>query len=227
MDRIRFTSCLAITVIFVIGCASSINVRGINPKVKQTDNYNIGVEQRKTVGEPMLAKESLIYYPGFILKDNLQPPSTIIGSSMMIPKGAKWECKWQDENTNMLCHNPIYAYPYSSIIYLVVDNAYILKGYWNGGSVTNFIESKYNIEPIDVTQAGSFRQELIYNGKSQNVIKVSYREFKDDFARPAFQQDLLYDLSESKEIGFRGTIIEVLEATNTYIKFIVKNPLLQ
>ena len=127
MNRIRFASCLAITVIFVIGCASSINVRGINPKIKQTDNYNIGVEQRKTVGEPMLSKESLIYYPGFILKDNLQPPSTIIGSSMMIPKGAKWECKWQDENTNMLCHNPIYAYPYSSIIYLVVDNAYILK----------------------------------------------------------------------------------------------------
>ena len=39
---------------------------------------------------------------------------------------------------------------------------------------------------------------------------ISYREFKDDFARAAFQQDMSYDLSDSKEIGFRGAIIDVL-----------------
>ena len=72
---------------------------------------------------------------------------------------------------------------------------------------------------------GSMKQELIYNGKSQNTIKLSYREFKDDFVRPAFSQELTYDLSEGKIIGFRGMKIEVLEATNSGIKFIVQSPM--
>jgi hypothetical protein len=42
-------------------------------------------------------------------------------------------------------------------------------------------------------------------------------------ARPAFYQDLNYDLSESKIIGFRDIRIEVIEGTNTDIKFMVKN----
>jgi hypothetical protein len=72
---------------------------------------------------------------------------------------------------------------------------------------------------------GSFKQELIYNGKSQNTIKLSYREFKDNFARPAFSKELTYDLSEGMIIEFRGMKIEVLEATNSGIKFIMRSPM--
>lgn len=71
----------------------------------------------------------------------------------------------------------------------------------------------------------AFKQELIYNGKIGNTIKISYREFKNDFARPAFTQEIVYDLSESNVIGFKGMRIEVVEANNSLIKFIVKTPM--
>jgi len=76
-----------------------------------------------------------------------------------------------------------------------------------------------------IYKEGSIRKELIYNGKTKDNIKLAYREYKDDLARQAFYQDLAYDLSESKVIGFRSMKIEVVEATNTSIKFIVKSPM--
>ena len=60
----------------------------------------------------------------------------------------------------------------------------------------------------------SFRKELVYTGISQTVVSILYREFKDDLARPAFSQDLKYDLSESKVVGYRGARFEIIKATN-------------
>ena len=41
-------------------------------------------------------------------------------------------------------------------------------------------------------------------------------------ARPAFSNDVEYDLLESKTIAYKGAMIEVIEATNQHIKYIVK-----
>ena len=49
--------------------------------------------------------------------------------------------------------------------------------------------------------------------------------FSDDMARPAFTQDLTYDLADGDEIGFRGARIKVLKATNTAITYVVLKPL--
>lgn len=60
----------------------------------------------------------------------------------------------------------------------------------------------------------SFKKELVYTGISQNVVSILYREFKDDMARPAFSQDLKYDLSEGRVVGYRGARFEIIKATN-------------
>ncbi len=70
-----------------------------------------------------------------------------------------------------------------------------------------------------VPQKNNLKQEFIYNGKVNNAIKFTYREYVNDFARPAFTQDLQYDLNESNIIGFRGLRIEIIEAKNTIIKY--------
>ena len=48
-----------------------------------------------------------------------------------------------------------------------------------------------------------FKQEFIYNGKINNALKFIYRECISDFARPAFTQELQYDITESNIIGFK------------------------
>lgn len=71
--------------------------------------------------------------------------------------------------------------------------------------------------------ATNFRVEYIYTGVANNVLTATYREFKDDMARPAFTQELKYDVTQDKMIGFRGARIEVLAAGNTQIKYVVRS----
>ena len=63
------------------------------------------------------------------------------------------------------------------------------------------------------------KQEFIYNGKSGNTLKFTYREYINDMARPAFSQELQYDSTEGSTIGFKGLRIEVIKTTNTEIVY--------
>jgi hypothetical protein len=65
----------------------------------------------------------------------------------------------------------------------------------------------------------AFQRTLIYNGRVGSKINIAYREFSNSLARPAFNNEVEYDLNESKVIGYKGAELEVLEATNQHIKF--------
>lgn len=67
--------------------------------------------------------------------------------------------------------------------------------------------------------ANSFQQTLLYSGRVGDKINISYREFSGNVARPAFSNDVEYDLSASDEIAYRGARIEVIEATNSSITY--------
>ena len=70
----------------------------------------------------------------------------------------------------------------------------------------------------------SFQQTLIYSGKIGNKINVGYREFSNSLARPAFNNNVEYDLGESKTIGYKGAQLEVLDATNQSIRYrVIRN----
>lgn len=84
------------------------------------------------------------------------------------------------------------------------------------GPLTNAIMEAGSVEQ---SFEGSFRRELIYLGMSKNVISVTYREFKDDLARPAFSQEMRYDLDEGRVVGFRGARFEILKASNLGITY--------
>lgn len=68
-----------------------------------------------------------------------------------------------------------------------------------------------------------FSQELIYNGKTGNVISITYREYSIDagnkYIRNGFAEKLQYDISESNSISFRSLKMEVIEANSNEIKF--------
>jgi hypothetical protein len=78
---------------------------------------------------------------------------------------------------------------------------------------------EYAVILTPIPKKDYFKQEFIYNGKVGNAVKFSYREFANDLARPAFTQDLQYDLTESKIIGFKGLRVEILSATNIKIQY--------
>ena len=79
----------------------------------------------------------------------------------------------------------------------------------------------YNAEKTLKIQPNSLQQVIEYNGKSGDVLKFTYREFNDSMARSAFTTDFTMDLSEGSEIGYKGAVIKVIEATNRHISYVV------
>jgi hypothetical protein len=71
----------------------------------------------------------------------------------------------------------------------------------------------------DIESKVTFKRELVYSGISQNTVSILYREFFDDMARPAFYQELKYDLSHGNVIGYKGARFEVIKANNTTIRY--------
>lgn len=65
----------------------------------------------------------------------------------------------------------------------------------------------------------SVKEELIYTGRAGSAIRVSYREFRGNLIRPAFAQELQYDLAQSPEITFRNFRIFVEAADNNEVRF--------
>lgn len=78
---------------------------------------------------------------------------------------------------------------------------------------------EYDLIYEDIESEKNFIQEFLYNGKSGNTIKFSYREFNNNLIRPAFTQELQYDLDDSDIIGFRKLRIQIINATNTQIDY--------
>lgn len=80
-------------------------------------------------------------------------------------------------------------------------------------------------ENIELYNSNGFKRELVYAGISQNTVSILYREFMNDMARPAFSQDLKYDLSQGDEIAFKGARFKIIKANNIGISFKVLKPL--
>lgn len=103
----------------------------------------------------------------------------------------------------------------------------LLSGSIIGGSSSLFTvaipekncSKRYKFEDYGRT----FRQELIYLGRSGDELSFKYREYSGSLARPAFSADLKYDLSESQTIGYRGARIKIIEAGNQLLKYRVES----
>jgi hypothetical protein len=70
-----------------------------------------------------------------------------------------------------------------------------------------------------INDSQSVRKEILYDGRSGSTIKLSYREFVHDLARPAFTQELTYDISSDRVVGFRGARFGILSAGNSGIRY--------
>ena len=104
----------------------------------------------------------------------------------------------------------------SYIPYLDAGTGFITKKPKKG----NIEVSKTTI--VDKNCEKCFKKELIYNGKEGDNVKFTYREFINNMIRPAFNQDLSYNLNDGKIIGFKGLRIEIIKTSNIGIEYKVQ-----
>ena len=69
---------------------------------------------------------------------------------------------------------------------------------------------------VTVSECGN--SELIYLGKFGDTIRIGYREFIHDMARPSYSMEVTYPANAGRLV-FRNTILEISEIGRDYIKY--------
>lgn len=99
------------------------------------------------------------------------------------------------------------------------DNAICVPSILGNGGFVCSTDLKFEKRNWATASNDDFQQTLLYNGRVGNKINIAYREFSSNLARPAFNNDVEYDLSVSKEIAYKGALIEVIKADNKEITY--------
>ena len=217
--------------VVLTGCASVSPVVQ-KPEHRASTSFDIGKEQSVSVGEAIVAEENLFFFNGLVAITDYNPPGQFGVTYPAIKEGAQFKLYGNLGNGDRVYEQlngdkalDLYGRPVAWSYCLAVNSSG--QPYGITPCTTDYV-SKW-AAPVDflreakLYQKGSFRMELLYNGKSRDMIKITYREFDDGMARPAFTQDLMYDLAESRTISFKKMSIDVIEATNSHIRFVVRS----
>jgi hypothetical protein len=217
-------SLLLLSTLF-IGCAGQLAMMPYSKQ--QYKNYTINEIQKASVGDPIIEVENANIRDAYEVLFDYQTPSLgILGNQQFIRKGDRFTVvayipkdpnallvrEEGPEKKSVLFH----IYPDGKINrgWCLIDGTVPLQGSWTKEQL--FIKSK-NPSRGD----NSFRSQIIYSGITGNTVKAVYREFSNDYARPAFTQELQYNLDESNVISYKSIKIKIIKATNSEIEFSV------
>ncbi len=200
------------------GCASQI-------KLTEPNNFSTTIPEINTINEVEIGASLVSKEAGYKYKALKLSRDTKIRTGYILKDVKEGEVFINESYTSRYDL-------YSSINTTASGSTYGIALPKSGGKAITFYKSgagitfskgnlalKYSEILTPIPKKEYFKQEFIYNGKVGNAIKFTYREYADDLARPAFTQDLQYDLTESNIIGFRGLRIEILSATNIKIQY--------
>lgn len=214
----------ALTVVFLSGCATS--KQSIAPNLHIIDLPALGEVRTAELGETLVQKGKIYTYDAVRLENTVSAGDGFFLKKFTLQPGVL--------KASMKDNDRIYY----TTDKLAVYDAILGTQMQSGGlavSLTNEKEIKFHLNGIVVmkpkpepqltkmqvndVERPSFRQELIYNGRSGETLKFLYREYSTDFMRAPFSQDVQYDLHDGPTIGFKGVRIEIIEATNTKLKY--------
>jgi len=217
--KIRTLLSTIIIAAVLIGCSSK-EPQPVNSDLTLLYSPEIGVSSTVEIGQNMFSKtyafQNLIFVNGkakaklnnYIHIDAIKE-YTFIDTRLRKTK----------EGYNAVC--------YSWFCSTDTNNDSFLDSWWKvkkqliGENVYSPLEEKVPYKLGYSFDENSFKYDALYQGKIDNKIKISFREFKNNIARPAFTQNIDYELEKSGTtiIGFKGLRIEVINVTNTSITY--------
>lgn len=228
---------IAIFVVVVLaGCASTENIKPVQAPSQLIHFPAINVDAEAEIGETIVSKANLTVHAAVTvnqeIKDYIKQSAANNRFSGTTTIRAGTHRKTSENSLGSFFPDPLGTFQFTGgtkncVCGIFVPNdttkPAVVFTYHSAAGASGF---EYGVAPVVVTKTtseewkkDSLKKELIYGGLSHKTITVSYREFSDGTARPAFTQDLKYDLTESDIIGFRGARFQVQKATNTVIKY--------
>lgn len=203
------------------GCVSpQYNYR---PKAVDISDPPLNAVVIRSVGEPMLRQGTFVEHDGIQLSEPIKVGSLgnyTFSTGHYLKHGESSAGKFY-KPSNELGSGSVkaggLADPFQTILIQAEDGKICGVTVFNAKTCTDAVGVREVKVPI--ASADAFQQTLLYSGKVGNKISISYRESSGSMARPAFNHDAEYDLTESNVIGYRGATLEVIEANNQEIRY--------
>jgi hypothetical protein len=208
---------LACVVVF-IGCAPKRHLVPAIPTVIRS--YTVGEERRAGIGDPIFDVQSARKVPEFVAL-RAHDPGRVRGLPGVRPieAGDRLRAVWRLQSGNYVIRHRADT---SAAAIVVMPDGQAL-GFYDGRE--GYGAGKWPAEVLFTTseslegQEGAYRAQMIYSGLDGNTARATYREFSGDFIRPAFSQELQYNLTQDSTIAYKTIKIRVLEASNSQIRY--------
>lgn len=215
------SGCVVGLVVGLVGCASpSYNT---TPKLTRISAPPEGVVTTVGVGDQMVTQGTIAEDDALIIGASEKVSGYTIHAGQYNKTGENEKGKYFSpiSTSGMPIAISLFSDPYKVIMVNSENELCVVTVFNAKGCKANV---NYEIKKVASTSKDAFQQTLIYSGKVGNKINIGYREFSNDTARPAFNNNVEYDLNESKQIGYKGALLDIINATNQSITYkVIKN----
>jgi hypothetical protein len=167
-------------------------------------SVQLGTEAAAAVGDVIYSEFDYMATGGAVM---LEPVSRTIGlgGSVQVPSGAQLVSTTVDGKpgycTTTLTYSDPLVGPSRSTCYLDSNGDNLFETLWAAPGTMGFT---YDLQPPvkyrtgQITSgANGYKNELLYQGLDGNTLRIGYREYVDNLARPAFAQELTYPTNPS------------------------------
>lgn len=225
MNRLAIVACAVLAV-----AAAPVSAQ----QLVERSTPEVGVEAEAEIGQPLMRLERVYQAPAIRLASEVTTETVSLGK-IVLPPGVYALAATNKKGRYYRSMAGVKLKSLGTTTHW--DRGGILlptgggppKGYWESdiGIRNSAVAPGAEIVDAGIEDLGTdgFKVELLYGGVTKGTVKLSYREFMRDMARPAFSQELAYDLADGDEIGFRGARLKVVKATNVSIRYVVVKPL--
>lgn len=245
MKSIKIASLIAVA-LAVSGCASTepwnTSLKKSNEDVKLVIDPPLNAETTKEIGESLIRtgirKLAVTQYSTITLSEDAEGSfgATGLGRHVQAKAGTKGIMLTHSSSENpMLCvrSNGVSTIVPSETSGCFVDtnkdgkfDSIAFPGYAIDGALKKPFSYEVQTErkETEIENPNSYWIDVLYQGVSKGEVKISYREFKGGVARPAFTQDVAYEMKSdgTSVIAFKGMRIDVAKATNENITYTVR-----
>jgi len=217
--------CLVLLVFALSGCTTGTVVEGTKVEEAVGNRPQLGVTSSVPVGEVLFSQFRYWRKTGYVLRDSA---NVSIGGGQVHVSSGDFLVKSIVEGKTAYCTEKL---AFSMIVggktacFTDRENMNLLNEVkvasdvrWWSSDLTSPLA--YTSSEIVVPRQDAMKRELIYQGISKDVLRLTYREYFNDMARPAFFQDVTYDVSTfPTEITFKSVRLRVLSAGNKGIEY--------
>ena len=209
----------ALTIALLMTGCVSVKYNGSNRTTTPIDRPEIGKVVVASIGDPLLEK-------GLVIEESvLEVYEKMGGFNYTIPPLKYFQIGFDEKNdfysAQGVTKNPL-SDPFNalSVAKTSTNEVCVITTFGSPVCYTGNFKKATKISE----QGASFQQTLLYSGRVGDKLKISYREFSNNSARPAFNNDVEYDFSTSKTIAYKGAMLEVISADNTNITYkVIRN----